>query len=62
MSIYRINKLYDELMWFARFTANDTGYHRFPKLLRARINELKKCGVYPNFEIKTNDAEIEWAK
>ena len=58
MSLYRINKLYEELMWFAKFVANDTGYHRFPKLLKARISELHKYGVFPTLEVK----EKPWDK
>lgn len=56
------NKLMNDVKVFSRFIANDTGYHRFPRLLRARINELKNHGVVINMEIKGADTQIEWAE
>lgn len=62
MSTGYVNKLMNDVKVFSRFIANDAGYHRFPRLLRARINELKNHGVVINMEIKGTDNQIEWAE
>lgn len=38
-------KLQEDIFFYSQFKACDTGYHRFPRLIKARINELKKYGI-----------------